>query len=296
MALTRPVIYNLATDYARFGLTWAEAGRIMDNRFTNRFDPLSGVTGKPEFIVLHIQAGTTPGSLDWWANGAGVQASATALAQKDGSLLYHIPPQHGPWTNGDVNQPKPEAADLIAKPGNKNIWSLTIEAEGWPNQVMPQAQLNSIAWQCIQWMNEYDIPMGHIERHGAINSVDRPQCGLYLPQVLEIITAEIASPPPPTYTDPLPLPFSLTTSTGFHTLNGADVFLFQATVETLKDVVPRAWAESNAPRTGPNIPVRTKVKVYGEVKNDQKQQWFFLEDGSRVRASSFTPAINVRKR
>lgn len=88
--------------------------------------------------------------------------------------------------------------------------------------------------------------------------------------------------PAPTYTDPLELP--------------PEMFPLIATVEALKDVVPRAWAEGNAPRSGANIVVRSKVKIIGEVKNHKKQQWFLLEDGSRVRASSFTPAINVRKR
>lgn len=281
MTLAQPPIFNLAIDYAKFGLTLAEANRILDNRFVNRFDPASGVTGKPEFIVLHIQDGMTVGSLDWWANGPGVQASATALVQKDGSILMVIPEEHGPWTNGDVNQPKPESADLIAKPGNKNVWSLTIEAEGRPFVPMPVVQLNAIAWLCIQWQARYTIPNDRIERHGTINSVTRANCGLYRPEIIEIIDRETAGGGP-TYTPPLPVPDT--------------TFPLVTTVEALKDVVPRAWAESNAPRTGPNIPVRGKVIIKGEVKNHLNQQWFLLEDNSRVRASSFTPAITVKPR
>jgi hypothetical protein len=280
MVLAQPPIFYLSTDYAKFGLTLDQARRILDNRFVNRYDPNSGVTGDAEFIVLHIQDGTTFGSLDWWADGPGVQASCTAMVQKDGSILMIIPVEHGPWTNGDVNQPKPESADLIAKPGNKNIWCLTIEAEGRPFVEMPQVQLNSIAWLCMQWQGMFPIITNdRIERHGTISSVTRANCGLYRDKIIEIINAQQSSP---TYTPPLVLPETM--------------YPLIATVEALKDVVPRAWAESNAPRTGPNIVPRTKVQIKGEVKNKQGQQWFLLNDNSRVRASSFTPQISVKPR
>ena len=191
MTLTQPTIYDLATDYARFGLVQWQANEVRSHYFTNRFN--QGVQGRPEFIVLHIQDGITPGSLEYWV---GVDASSTVMAQRDGSILKVIPEQHGPWTNGDVMSPKPEAAELIAKPGNKNLWSLTVEAEGRPFDPMPQVQINSIAWQCLDWMQRYPhITIDRILRHGWINSVSRANCGLYIDQVKAVIAQEIGNVP-----------------------------------------------------------------------------------------------------
>jgi hypothetical protein len=102
---------------------------------------------------------------------------------------------------------------------------------------------------------------------------------LYIEDVKAIIAAETAGP---SYTAPLALPETL--------------FPLVASVEALKDVVPRAWAEGNAPRSGPNVTTGTKVAIKGEVKNHLGQQWFILNDNSRVRASSFTPSITVKPR
>ena len=55
----KPTIYDLATDYAGFGLTWAQANKIIHNRFENRGG------GSAQYIVNHIQDGTTNGSLNW---------------------------------------------------------------------------------------------------------------------------------------------------------------------------------------------------------------------------------------
>lgn len=190
MALTQPVIYDLATDYARFGLAQWQANEILTHRFTNRF--AQGVQGRSEFVVLHIQDGVTTGSLTYWV---GVDASSTVMVQKDGSILRVIPEEHGPWTNGDVMNPTAEAAALIAKPGNKNLWCKTIEAEGEPFVEMPPVQLNSIAWQTMTWMEQDNIPLDRVLRHGSINSVSRANCGLYIDQVKAIIQAEMGSVP-----------------------------------------------------------------------------------------------------
>src|SRR6266498_3518654 len=118
-----PPIYNLATDYARYGLEKWQADEILTHRFYQRKD--APLVGKPAFIVLHIQDGTTPGSLSYWVN---VQASSTVMANRDGSILKIIPEVQGPWTNGDVMSPTWQANEIIAKGGNPNIWTLSIEA------------------------------------------------------------------------------------------------------------------------------------------------------------------------
>lgn len=169
----QPVIYDLATDYAEFGLTKAQANKIIGSRFENR----DGATA--EYIVNHIQDGTTVGSLNWWAVGPGVQASSTVMANKDGSILKIVPEQHGPWTNGDTCSPTAKSAGLRALGGNPNQWCLTLEAEGKPGVsevTYTDAQLNAICWQFADWMIRYDLPLANVLSHASLNQCSRPSC------------------------------------------------------------------------------------------------------------------------
>jgi hypothetical protein len=174
-ALTKPVIYTLAKDYARFGLAKWQADAILTHKFAGRKDWDAGITGEPREIVLHIQDGWTTGSLPYWV---GVQASSTVMVQRDGSILQIIPETDGPWTNGDVQSPdRSHVGDMLDRGGNPNIWTLSIEAEGHPFDPLTPAQLNSIEWQCRDWMKRYPkITVDHVERHRFINSVTRYKC------------------------------------------------------------------------------------------------------------------------
>lgn len=175
-----PVFYALEKDFARFGLTASQAAKIANHRFTNR-------QGKqPMAIVLHIQEGNTKSSLGWWASG-NADASSTVMVQKDGSLLSVIPANHGPWTNGDTNQPSAKGRALIAKAGgvNPNLVSLTIETEGFSGEKATDAAIETICWQITEWMNAYRLTKSDIYRHADLNSVSRAFCpGAYFDQVM----------------------------------------------------------------------------------------------------------------
>lgn len=166
----RPAVYDLERDGARWGVTPAEARRLRGNAFPNR----SGA--RPRYIVLHTQSGNTTGSLDWWLNGPGVQASSTVMIQQDGSVLRVIPERDGPWTNGDVCNPTAKSAGLRALGGNPNIHSLTIEAEGDTDVPYTDAQLRAILWQCAEWMRVYDLPLANLISHASINTCSRSRC------------------------------------------------------------------------------------------------------------------------
>lgn len=168
----QPVIYDLSKDYARFDLEQWQAAEILASKFTKR----NG--GSPQFIVLHVQDGTTPGSLDYWSSDV-VDASSTVMANLDGSILRIIPEVDGPWTNGDVINPTAEAAEVLALGGNPNNWSLTIEREGKPGQGLPPAQLDAIVWQVETWLIKYPKILEHgwsMLRHRFINSATRWRC------------------------------------------------------------------------------------------------------------------------
>lgn len=205
-SVTQPPIYHLAADYARFGLESWQAQDILNSCFWNR----NG--GEGDFLFYHIQDGWTRGSLDYWGSDD-VDASSTVMAQIDGSLLYIIPREHGPWTNGDVNRPTWQASEVLARGGNPNNWSLTCEAAGvGPLSVLPRKQVDAIVW----WtQDEIMRNPGILDSewcmlgHWAINSVSRPGCGLYYQQIVDPINTwlegAVVLPPEPPVVEPTPL-------------------------------------------------------------------------------------------
>lgn len=188
-----PTIHDLANPAhaSIYGVSTTAPGRndpskteqeyLFSRCFPGRGD--GSISGRAGFIVIHIQEGATAGSLDWWINGRdqygeAIEASVTVLVNKSGTIVKCIPEKDGPWTNGDVKSPTIQSAVLRAQPGNPNIWCLTIEAEGYPDQLVPPAQLDSIVWQVNNWCKTYGIPKDrdHILPHSSINSVTRAHC------------------------------------------------------------------------------------------------------------------------
>lgn len=296
--VVQPIIYNLATDYTRFNLTKSQADRILTHRFTNRFDPDSGLTGSEEFIVHHVQAGSTIGSLGHWLN---VQASSNVMANKDGSLLRVIPDEHGPWTNGDVINPLPPANEILGLGGNPNIWSLTLEGEGQPWDALTPEQLSAIVWQFETWMIKNPKILAHVWsvlRHRHINSRDKWRCpdesedgttGLRFSPVMAHINKWLATAddPPEQYAEPKAWP----------RVDGLDHLPFVSIVR--KVTVLRgggaecyAWASRSAPRSSENIPMGTIVPVAYAAKNDEAT-WYVHADGHRMPMTHFVERFST---
>jgi len=197
-----PVIYDLANDAhaRRFGLEPWQADQIIAKRIENRNG--RGVQAI-EAIGLHVQDGYTGGSLEHWLT---VSASSTIMVQQDGSILRVVPPQHGPWTQGDVNTPSARARKLLDRFGwDPNVYSLTIEAEDARTLGINAAQERTIAWQIRQWQKDYpklagadwaDRTLGHYD----INSVVKRNCGKYRDAMVASLAAGgPAIPDVPTY-------------------------------------------------------------------------------------------------
>lgn len=190
--ITKPPIYDLATDYARYGLSKGQADNILAKRIANRLGY------QPQGIVWHIQDGRTIGSLEFWSDDS-VQASSTVMIQKDGSILNIVPRQHGPWTNGDSNAPSPRGRTLISLGGgDANRVSITAEVEGGPWDAMPAAQQNACVWFALDVMRQYpNIDLNDMYRHADINSVTRPNCpGNYYAPLMQAIADAVSGPPP----------------------------------------------------------------------------------------------------
>lgn len=197
MTLTQPVIYDLATDYARFGLAKWQADAILTHRFEGRRS--GGIQGRPLKLVYHIQDGWTNGSLPYWVS---VEASSHYMVQRDGSILKVIPEAHGAWTNGDVMGANyAEVGDVLNLGGNANVWCITVESEGHPFDPQTQAQLDSLEWLARDVMRRYDeIGVEDIEEHASFNSVTRANCaGMYY----DAITKRLAGGTTKVYADPV---------------------------------------------------------------------------------------------
>ncbi len=119
-----PTVYDIRTnaDAERFQVSTTLAGRWDPNRSERDYLLTRRTLGRggarPKIIVLHIQQGGTPGSLNSWVNGINDDgspraASSTVMAQKDGSILRVIPEEHGPWTNGRLRHPTPKGQDIV---------------------------------------------------------------------------------------------------------------------------------------------------------------------------------------
>lgn len=137
--------------------------------------------GRIEVLVPHIQDGWTRGSLSWWANGPGVQASSNIITQQDGTLLNIIPAKHGPWTNGRISRPNAKGLTVVTRGGNANIWSWTCEAEGTPSTAFTPQQWETILWAFDDQLkkNPHLDPRKDIMGHYAFDSTDRSRCGVY---------------------------------------------------------------------------------------------------------------------
>lgn len=290
-----PTIHHLATDFARYGLTQQQANNIIDNRFPLRVS--GGVTGRPRCIVLHIQDGNTRGSLQWWSIH---QASSTVMIQRDGSILRVIDEKHGPWTNGDVSKPTSTGKRVIAWGGNPNIWSLTIEAEGKPNDNMPDAQLDAIEWQVRDWMRKYDIPADLVIRHADLNQSTRYYCpGSYYQQIMSRISSPsdtTTKPPTPQYAEPN-IPAWMTPeelAKGIDRRLGTNrAFACRRQYKVLVKTPRYKFADKNSARVGPDHEVGETIM--GEFVIEMPGGWWVLtEYGTRIDMSALTPSVAIR--
>ena len=189
----KPVLYDLKKDHASFGMTKRQADKVLSHHFRGRQGvPISA-------IVLHIQEGTTRGSLNWWASG-NADASSSVMVQKDGSLLRVISDDLAPFTNGDTNKPSARGQALINSIGgaNPNLASVTLEAEGYTNDDMPEAQARAICWMVTEWMLRHGLTLKDVYRHADFNSVTRANCpGRYYDKVMAMLVGAQPEPAPP---------------------------------------------------------------------------------------------------
>ena len=96
-------------------------------------------------IVDHIMAGTLVGTDAWFRNTAS-QVSAHFGVGKDGSVHQYVQLADAAWSQGGYDRPHTDFyanGQVVAwwKAGqNGNLGAVSIEHEGYPGDVMPEAQ------------------------------------------------------------------------------------------------------------------------------------------------------------
>lgn len=266
--------------------------------FPNRYDASARVNGKPSWIVLHIQQGSSWGS---WQHFHNVQASSTVTIQRDGSIWRLVPEEHGPWTNGDDMFPTNVGQRLVDLPGNSNIWSLSIETEGfsyapnpagWTAWPKPEVQINAIVWQVVDWMRRYNIPLANVIRHKDLNTRDKWICpgdDLFAEVINRVRSITSATGGTVSYAQPRPVVLadgSRWDGTKDVVSNGLS---FHGDVKAVKASKAganfRQWASREAALTrgvsGPGEGFGVLGWVRGETVN-KEDRWWITKTGSRV--------------
>lgn len=265
------------------------------NYFENRVD--RGIQGKPTFIVLHIQQGSSRNSWGWFHQ---VQASSHIFANRDGSIWRLVEEKHGAWTNGDDIAPTSIGQRLVDLPGNSNIWSLTIETEGfsyepndfgWASWPKPEAQLNAVVWQIVTWMKQYNIPLRNVIRHKDVNTRDKMLCpgDDYFAEVINRVRAITGSTGGTvTYVEPQPVVVNGIRWDGTKdvVLNGITFHGEPRPVKAGKNGANfRQWASRDAALTRGYAVAGTEFAVLGWVVGEdvnKETRWWITKAGARV--------------
>lgn len=266
-----------------------------NNYFANRVD--RGIQGKPTFIVLHIQQGSSPNSWGWFHQ---TQASSHVMANRDGSIWRLVEEKHGAWTNGDDIAPTSIGQRLVDLPGNSNIWSLTIETEGysyepnpfgWAAWPKPEPQINAVVWQIVTWMKQYSIPLKNLIRHKDVNTRDKMLCpgdDFFAEVVNRVRALTGSSEGAPTYVDPQPVfvdgkRWEGTTNV---VINGVTFHGEPGEVNAAKNGANfRQWASRDAALTRGFAAAGTTFAVLGWVVGEdvnKETRWWITKTGSRV--------------
>jgi N-acetyl-anhydromuramyl-L-alanine amidase AmpD len=131
---------------------------------------------KPLAIINHIMCGTLAGTDDWFSRTeSGV--SAHFGVGKDGSIHQYVNELSTAWANGRLSTP--DQAWLSQFPAvNPNLWTISIEHEGYPEDGLTEAQTQATIELHKYLVDKFQIPVDdvHITGHFRIDSVSRKDC------------------------------------------------------------------------------------------------------------------------
>lgn len=256
----------------------------VERRYIGRF----GMSAK--IIVIHIQEGSNLGS---WQHFHVVSASSTVLIGKNGDIWRLVPESDAPWTNGDVMNPTPLGWEIINKWGaDPNVYTLSIETEGFSGDAVPDAQMQAVVWQVQQWQQKYEIDGYYVVRHADINQVTRPRCpgDAYFNALKQNLQATVPPPTPVSYATPAKLYDKsgvLIDGTRNAVLsNGVTFYGHVATVHAATDgVQPHLYATRTSAFTRSALNEGDEFNVIGWVTGEKvggDNRWWITKHYSRI--------------
>lgn len=123
---------------------------------------------KIEILCIHIMAGSLSGTDNWFANPIS-QVSAHYGIGKTGETHQYVAEENKAWANGKVNNP----TFKLYKPNvNPNLYTISIECEGYDLKDSPETQLNALVALLTSLCDKYaikpsrDTIIGHYEVDG----------------------------------------------------------------------------------------------------------------------------------
>lgn len=132
---------------------------------------------KPLAIINHIMCGTLTGTDDWFSRKeSGV--SAHFGVGKDGSIHQYVNELSTAWANGRESNPDNEWLSNFPKGINPNLWTISIEHEGYPEEGLTEEQTKATIELHKYLVQKWNIPIDtvHITGHFRIDSVSRKDC------------------------------------------------------------------------------------------------------------------------
>lgn len=146
---------------------------MIEQKYTPNFT--AGRKGyKAELFVIHTMAGSLKGTDNWFANPIS-KVSAHFGVGNNGEKHQYVKTEDTAWANGIVNNP----FFKLYKPNvNPNLYTISIETEGYDLAVAPQTLKLAICELLIEEGKKWDISLDrdHVIGHYQIDGIRKPNC------------------------------------------------------------------------------------------------------------------------
>lgn len=145
---------------------------------------------QPMAVVVHIMDGSLKGT-DSWFGSTDSQVSAHYGVGKNGEMHQYVQENNAAWANGRVDHP---TWKLITSE-NPNLYTISIEHEGGPSDVWPEAQKLASAGLIREICARYSIPVdrNHVIGHYEIYSL-KPNCPAVNKGIIDELIARASAP------------------------------------------------------------------------------------------------------
>lgn len=233
-------------------------------------------------------------------SGADGRQASWHFTVDDGMAYQHIPVDEVTWQAADGNGP-----------GNMSGVSCELCVNNGSDQIQARHNAEEL---CAQVCKALGLGSDRVKRHWDFNekSADRHHCpdtmmsdgywSTFVANVTTLLTPP--PPPPPVYANPK-VPDWFGDSVRLDAPSDADVngtrwYVVRRNFQALKNAQRYSEPRTTAPKSGPKINVRDKVRAERQftAKDDKgrNRTWLVLPDGSFVTAASFNPNVIVRAR